>query len=64
MDLGTSIQTGPGCLVRRSGTEPKLRIYSEAKTNERLREIVSSVEAKIFELAKRLGGKIIEKTLG
>jgi phosphomannomutase len=55
---------GSWLLVRRSGTEPKLRIYSEAKTNERLREIVSRVEAKIFELAKRLGGKIIEKTLG
>jgi len=51
-------------LVRRSGTEPKLRIYSEAKTNERLREIVSSVEAKIFELTKKLGGRIVEKTIG
>lgn len=51
-------------LVRKSGTEPKLRVYAEARTKERLVEIVEKVEHKLFELAKKNHGRVVEVTIG
>ncbi|MEM4732618.1 MAG: phosphoglucomutase, partial [Desulfurococcaceae archaeon] len=51
-------------LVRKSGTEPKLRIYAEAETSERLVNMVEKVERKIHEITNRRGGRILEVTIG
>ncbi|MEM4101528.1 MAG: phosphoglucomutase, partial [Desulfurococcaceae archaeon] len=51
-------------LVRKSGTEPKLRIYAEAGTSERLVTMVEKVERKIHEITNRRGGRILEVTIG
>ena len=51
-------------LVRKSGTEPKIRLYMEAPTNERLREMIELSEKKLVEIVKRNNAIIIEKTIG
>ncbi len=51
-------------LIRKSGTEPKIRIYMEAKSRERLKEMIEKVEKRIKELASKYNAKIIEKTIG
>lgn len=51
-------------LIRKSGTEPKLRIYAEARMKEKLAMIVENVERKINELVKKHEGKILEVTIG
>ncbi len=51
-------------LVRKSGTEPKIRLYMEAKTRDRLKEMIEKVETKIKEYASRINAVIEEKTIG
>jgi phosphomannomutase len=51
-------------LIRKSGTEPKIRLYAEARSMERLNEIVSKVEHLINRIVKNFGGKIVEVTIG
>lgn len=51
-------------LVRKSGTEPKLRIYAEAPTPERLKIIVEKVDSALKRLAKKHGGRVVEVTVG
>ncbi len=51
-------------LIRKSGTEPKIRLYSEALTRERLKEMINKVEAVFKELVNKYGGKIAEITIG
>lgn len=51
-------------LIRKSGTEPKIRIYSEAPTKDRLKEIVEKIEKRINEVSKEIGAVIEEKTIG
>ncbi len=51
-------------LVRKSGTEPKIRVYAEARTKQRLDEITSKTESILFKLTKKHGGRIVEKTIG
>lgn len=51
-------------LVRKSGTEPKIRIYAEARSRERLSEIVIKAENIVNRAIKKCGGKIVEVTVG
>ncbi len=55
---------GSWILLRKSGTEPKIRLYAEAPIRERLLDIVGKVEDKLLHLVKKHGAKIIEKTIG
>jgi len=57
-------KTTRGILVRKSGTEPKIRVYAEARTKQRLDEITSKTESILFKLTKKHGGRIVEKTIG
>lgn len=51
-------------LIRKSGTEPKLRLYMEAVEKERLRDMVSKTERRLIDIVKDKGGKIREITIG
>ena len=51
-------------LVRKSGTEPKIRIYAEALREERLRDMVDKLESVLYEKVKLLGGRVVERTIG
>jgi len=51
-------------LIRVSGTEPKIRIYCEAKDAERLSEIVEKTEKAIKEISSRRGIRISSITIG
>ncbi len=51
-------------LVRKSGTEPKIRLYMEALNRNRLESMIERVEDKIIELTKKHGAKIVERTIG
>ncbi len=51
-------------LVRKSGTEPKIRIYIEALDRDRLKYMVETTEKKIVEITRRYNGRIVEKTIG
>jgi len=55
---------GSWVLVRKSGTEPKIRVYAEALTADRLRTIIEKVESRILYLAEKLGGRVVERTIG
>ncbi len=55
---------GSWILVRKSGTEPKIRLYMEAQDKPRLKQMVDSVEGKLIEIVKRNNARIKEKTLG
>lgn len=51
-------------LLRKSGTEPKLRIYAEALSKERLTNMVEKTEKLIKEKVEKHGGSIVEITYG
>lgn len=51
-------------LIRKSGTEPKIRVYAESRTQERLREIISTTERIINMVIKKHGGRIKEIMIG
>ncbi len=55
---------GSWILVRKSGTEPKIRLYMEAQRQDRLKEMIEKTENKIKELCRKHDAKIIEKTIG
>lgn len=48
---------GSWLLLRKSGTEPKIRIYGEAPTLEELRRAVEALKAEIIRHAKKLGAE-------
>ncbi len=47
-------------LIRKSGTEPKIRIYAESKNISELRDMINAVITKAGELAKAKGAKSFE----
>ena len=51
-------------LVRKSGTEPKIRVYMEARSRERINEMIDKVEIVICKVVKEHNGRIAEKTIG
>lgn len=51
-------------LIRKSGTEPKIRVYMEALTRTRLEEMINKFEDKLIEIIKKHGARIVEKTIG
>ncbi|MEM0059892.1 MAG: phosphoglucomutase, partial [Desulfurococcaceae archaeon] len=51
-------------LIRKSGTEPKIRIYVEAREKSRLREITEKTEDTLIKITKKHGGKVVEVTIG
>jgi len=51
-------------LLRKSGTEPKIRLYVEAQDRERLEFIVSRVEETLIKTTKKHGGRVVEITIG
>ncbi len=51
-------------LIRKSGTEPKIRLYMEAPNKNRLLEMIDKVENKVVEITKKHNAKIKEKTIG
>jgi phosphomannomutase len=51
-------------LVRKSGTEPKIRLYAEAQDGNRLEFIVKTVENIVFKTTKKHGGRVLEVTIG
>jgi len=51
-------------LLRKSGTEPKIRLYAEAQDRERLEFIVSRVEESLIKTIKKHSGRIVEVTIG
>lgn len=51
-------------LIRKSGTEPKIRVYMEALTKNRLEEMIRKFEDKLVEIIKKHDAEIIEKTIG
>ncbi|MCD6488969.1 MAG: phosphoglucomutase [Desulfurococcales archaeon] len=55
---------GSWILLRKSGTEPKIRLYSEAPDKERLKTMVDSIEKKLFSITKKYNGSIAEITYG
>jgi phosphomannomutase len=57
-------EDGSWFLIRKSGTEPKIRIYLEAQSRDRLNYMVETFEKKLSEITKRLNAKITEKTIG
>lgn len=57
--LRLDLSDGSWILIRPSGTEPKIRIYAEASTQEKLREIVDKAVRLVKDKASMLGVKII-----
>ncbi len=55
---------GSWILLRKSGTEPKIRLYAEAPIKERLLDMVNKVEKRLIVIAKKHGADVIEKTVG
>lgn len=51
-------------LIRMSGTEPKIRIYGEALSTDRVREITSVIDKWFSYVVKRNNARIVEKTIG
>lgn len=51
-------------LIRKSGTEPKIRIYAEARDRNRLKYIIEVAESVINRVVKKLNGRIVEVTVG
>jgi len=51
-------------LVRKSGTEPKIRLYAEAQEKSRLEFIAKSAESLVLKAVKRHGGKVLEVAIG
>ncbi|GAB6147938.1 phosphohexomutase domain-containing protein [Stetteria hydrogenophila] len=49
---------GSWILVRKSGTEPKIRIYGQARSRDKLKELVEEVRRLLICTADRLGVKI------
>ena len=43
-------------LIRASGTEPIIRVYAEAKKEERAEEIAEAYRGKVAQIIKSLGG--------
>ncbi|WP_448579454.1 phosphoglucomutase [Thermosphaera sp.] len=63
---GVRLEYGDGAwlLLRKSGTEPKIRVYAEALSRERLEQMLSEIERKLIENVKKSGGKLVEVTYG
>ncbi len=55
---------GSWLLVRRSGTEPKIRYYAEAPSRERLEEMTRVFEKLLRDTVKRHGARIAKTTYG
>lgn len=51
-------------LIRKSGTEPKIRLYAEAQEKSRLEYIVKTVENLVLRAVKKRGGRVVEITIG
>ncbi len=51
-------------LIRKSGTEPKIRVYMEAMDNQRLNNMIEIVEKLVKTLASKNNAVITEKTIG
>ena len=51
-------------LLRKSGTEPKIRLYAEAQDKGRLEFIVNRVEEVLIKTIKKHGGRVVEITIG
>ena len=50
--------------LRKSGTEPKIRLYAEAPVKDRLLTIVDRIEYKLESIVRRYNARIVEKTIG
>ncbi|MGB9827039.1 MAG: phosphoglucomutase [Thermosphaera sp.] len=57
-------EDGSWMLLRKSGTEPKIRVYAEALNVERLKQMLSKIEEKLIEKVKKSGGRVVEVTYG
>lgn len=55
---------GSWVLVRISGTEPKIRLYAEAETLERLREITETVDELVKKIASLKNTRVASITIG
>jgi phosphomannomutase len=51
-------------LLRKSGTEPKIRLYAEAQDKSRLEHIVETAENLVLKAVKKRGGRVVEVTIG
>jgi len=51
-------------LIRKSGTEPELRLYAEAPSRERLKLTVDKTDELIKRSVKKHGGRVVEVTIG
>jgi phosphomannomutase len=51
-------------LLRKSGTEPKIRLYAEAQDKSRLEHIVKTAENLVLKAVKKRGGRVVEVTIG
>jgi len=51
-------------LIRKSGTEPKIRLYMEANSVDRLKFMVETVEKRLKNVVRDLNGRVVEVTIG
>ncbi|QOR94120.1 phosphoglucomutase [Thermosphaera chiliense] len=51
-------------LIRKSGTERKIRVYAEALNKGRLEEMLMKIEKKLVEIVNKMGGRVVEITYG
>jgi len=63
---GTRLEYADGSwvLIRKSGTEPKIRVYAEALNKKRLEEMLMKIEKKLVEIVNKMGGRVVEITYG
>ncbi len=55
---------GSWILVRKSGTEPKIRVYMEAMSRERLEFMVKLFEERLYSIVREHSARVVEKTIG